>query len=366
MSNTFGQAIRITIFGESHGPAVGAVLDGLPPGLKIDMDRIKAQLQRRSGTADISTARREPDEVEFLSGEKNGLTQGTPLTLLIRNTSARPSDYDALGGTIRPSHADLTGFVKYRGFADRSGGGHFSGRLTAPFVAAGAILQTALEEKGITIGTHISRLYGFSDRDFEKDPAKDIARLRELDFPVLDTDAAEKMMAAIQAAKAEGDSLGGMLQTAVCGLEAGLGEPWFDTVESELAHVLFSIPAVKAVEFGAGCALADMKGSQANDSPYLCGGDICTRTNNGGGADGGITNGMPLIFRTTVKPTPSIARPQKTVDLRACGETTIEIKGRHDPAIVHRAAPVADAAAAIVIADLIARRFGYMALGSKA
>ena len=365
MSNTFGKAIKITLFGESHGPAVGAVLDGLPPGLKIDTDRIQAELKRRSGVESISTARRESDAVEFLSGEKDGYTQGTPLTIVIRNTSARPEDYKAMETIARPSHSDYTGLVKYQGFADGSGGGHFSGRLTAPLVAAGSILRTALEERGITIGTHISTLYGIKDRDFSEDPSEDIKRLAALEFPVLDPDVSRKMICAIEEAKSAGDSLGGTLETAVCGLQAGFGEPWFDSVESELAHMLFSIPAVKAVEFGAGCAFSGMTGREANDSLCVCGGAVRTRTNNGGGIDGGITNGMPLLFRTTVKPTPSIAVPQKTVDLSTGKETILEIKGRHDPAIVHRAAPVADAAAAIVIADFIARRFGYMELRSE-
>ena len=365
MSNTFGKAIKITLFGESHGPAVGAVVDGLPPGLKIDMDRINEELARRSGLESISTARREPDAVEFLSGEKDGYTQGTPLTIVIRNTAAKPGDYKALGNAARPSHADYTGYVKYLGFADASGGGHFSGRLTAPLVAAGAILQTALEDKGIRIGTHISRLHGISDRPFADDPADDIQRLKATEFPVLDTDAAAKMIKEIEVAKAAGDSLGGSLETAVCGLEAGFGEPWFDTIEGELAHILFSIPAVKGVEFGAGFALADRSGSEANDCLTLRGGKVTALSNNGGGADGGITNGMPVIFRTVVKPTPSIALPQKTVDLATGEETITETKGRHDPAIVHRAAPVVNAAAAIVTADLIARRLGYMALRNE-
>ena len=362
MSNTFGKAIRMTLFGESHGPAVGAVVDGLPPGLKIDMDRVNAELARRSGLGSVSTARREPDEVEFLSGEKNGYTQGTPLTIVIRNTSARPADYEALGSAARPSHADYTGYVKYMGCADSAGGGHFSGRLTAPMVAAGAILQTALEDRGITVGSHISRLHGISDRAFSKDPSEDIKLLKGLDFPVLDPEAADRMIKEIEAAKAAGDSLGGMLETAVCGLEAGIGEPWFDTLEGELAHILFSIPAVKGVEFGAGFALADSTGVRANDSLGMQNGKVTALSNNGGGADGGISNGMPVVFRTVIKPAPSIALPQMTVDLASGKDTTITIKGRHDPAIVHRAAPVADAAAAFVVADLIARRFGYMAL----
>lgn len=365
MSNTFGKAIRITLFGESHGPAVGAVVDGLPPGLKIDKDRIAAELAKRSGPESVSTARREPDEVEFLSGEKDGYTQGTPLTIVIRNTAARPGDYEKTADTLRPSHADYTGYVKYLGFADTSGGGHFSGRLTAPIVAAGAILQTALEEKGITVGTHILRLHGVSDRAFAEDPAEDIKTLKGMDFPALDKDAAAKMIKEIETAKAAGDSVGGTLETAVCGLGAGLGEPWFDSIESETAHVLFSIPAVKGVEFGDGFALAEKTGSEANDEPCFKNGRISMRSNNGGGADGGVTNGMPLVFRTAVKPTPSIAKKQNTVDLARGEETAVEIKGRHDPAIVHRAAAVVNAAAAIVIADFIARRCGYMALRNE-
>ena len=365
MSNTFGKAIRVTLFGESHGPAVGAVVDGLPPGLKIDMDRMNAELVRRSGLESISTARREPDAVEFLSGEKDGYTQGTPLTIVIRNTSAKPGDYAALGGAARPSHADYTGYVKYLGFADASGGGHFSGRLTAPLVAAGAILQTALEEKGISIGTHISRMRAIADRAFRDDPAEDIKLLKGLDFPVLDPDAAAEMIKEIETARAAGDSVGGILETAVCGLDAGFGEPWFDGLESQISHILFSIPAVKGVEFGAGFSLADMTGSEANDCLSVQDDRIRALSNNGGGADGGISNGMPLIFRAAVKPTPSIALPQRTVDLASGKDTVIEIKGRHDPAIVHRAAPVAKAAAAIAVADLIARRYGYMALRSE-
>ena len=358
MSNTFGKAIKITLFGESHGPAVGAVVDGLPPGLRIDKDRVSAELAKRSGPESVSTARREPDEVEFLSGEKDGYTQGTPLTILIRNTAARPGDYEKTAETPRPSHADYTGYVKYLGFADASGGGHFSGRLTAPLVAAGAILQSALEEKGITVGTHISRLHGISDRAFAEEPSEDIKALKGLDFPVLDLNASEKMIKETEAAKAAGDSVGGTLETAVCGLEAGLGEPWFDSIESLLSHALFSIPSVKGVQFGAGFDMADGRGSSFNDAFRVRDGRIVTETNNNGGINGGITNGMPVVFRCAVKPTASIFRNQKTVDFKACEDTELALTGRHDPAIIHRARVVVDSVTALVLYDILSGRFG--------
>ena len=340
MSNSFGKAIKVTLFGESHGPAIGAVVDGLPPGLRIDETYIAAEMDRRRAAGKISTARHEADLPEFISGTKDGYTEGTPLTILIRNTDVRSSDYEKTASLARPSHADYTAEVKYLGFQDSSGGGHFSGRLTAPLVAAGAVLKLALEEKGIDINTRICRLGGAEIHD--------------------ETQIAE----IIEAAKAEGDSVGGVLETTVTGLEAGIGEPWFDTLEGELAHALFAIPAVKGVEFGAGLAIADMRGSEANDPFAMDGGKVTTLTNNSGGINGGISNGMPVVFRTAFRPTPSIAKKQQTVDYKALADAEIEIAGRHDPAIVHRARPVVDAMTAIVLADLIARRFGYLALRS--
>ena len=338
MSNTYGKAIRITLFGESHGPVVGAVADGLPPGLKIDMAYISAELDRRRASGEQSTSRREPDIPEFISGVKNGYTEGTPLTVIFKNTDVRSSDYENLVSVPRPSHADYTAQVKYLGFQDASGGGHFSGRLTAPLVAVGAILKKALERSGITINTRLKRVGRIDDPG-------------EAEIAVI-----------LESAKTTGDSLGGILETTITGLEAGYGEPWFDTIEGELAHAVFSIPGVKGIEFGAGFAAADMAGSEANDPFIIADGKVATSSNNSGGIQGGITNGMPVVFRTAFKPTPSIAKEQHTVDLGTMEDTTLSIKGRHDPAIVLRAMPVADAVTAIVTADMIARRFGYMAL----
>ena len=365
MSNTLGTAVRVTIFGESHGPAIGAVIDGLPPGLKVDTGYIEAELSKRSARGSISTARKEPDAPEFLSGVKDGFTEGTPLTIVIRNTNVKSSDYSLMSHVARPSHADYTAQAKYLGFQDAAGGGHFSGRLTAPLVAAGAILKQALEEKGILIGTHIARLGSAEDRGFGADLAEDIKKLDEEYFPVLDEGAAKLMEQEINSAASEQDSVGGVLETAITGLEAGLGEPMFGTFEGELAKALFAIPAVKGVEFGAGFALGSMRASQANDPFAVENGRIVTTSNNSGGINGGITNGMPVIFRTAVKPTASISRPQKTADFIEMKDTEIKIEGRHDPAIVHRARAVVDAAAAIVTADFIARRWGYMVLRNK-
>ena len=350
MGSVFGNSIKLTLFGESHGPAVLAVLDGLPPGLAVDMGYISAEMDRRRASGSLSTARREPDVPEFISGVKDGFTEGTPLAVLIRNTNVKREDYDGISGgedgtgscLARPSHADFTAQSKYLGYQDASGGGHFSGRLTAPIVAACAVLKQALEKKGIKIETQI----------------KEVGGTEVLGQP----EKAEKIIAA---AAAEGDSVGGVLQTTITGLEAGTGEPFFDSLESLLAHAMFSIPAVKGVEFGAGFAIAAMKGSQANDAFAVRDGRVVTLTNNSGGINGGISNGMPIVFRTAFRPTPSIAKTQKTVDLRTLKETEISIKGRHDPAIVRRAVPVVDAITALVLADLLARRFGYMWLAEN-
>ncbi len=359
MGSSFGKTIKLTIFGESHGPAIGAVLEGLPPGLKVDADYMAAELDKRRAYGSISTARHEADIPEILSGVKNGLTEGTPLALIIRNTDVRSQDYQ--NSTVpRPSHADFTAQAKYMGFQDASGGGHFSGRLTAPIVAACAIIKQALEEKGILIGTHIARISSAEDRPFANDPAEDIKTLAGLQFPVLDSGAAAQMQQIIERCAAEGDSVGGVLETAVCGLDAGIGEPIFDTIEGEIAKAMFAVPAVKGVEFGAGFSFADRRGSQANDSFAVAGGKIVTTSNNSGGVNGGITNGMPVVFRTVVKPTPSIGKTQQSVDMQTLQPAELSIKGRHDPAIIHRARPVLDALTALVIADFYAQRYGYM------
>ncbi len=352
MRNTFGNHITLTLFGESHGPEIGCVLDGLPPGLHVNEERIAAQLALRRPVGSISTARVEQDRFRIVSGVYQGRTTGTPLCILIPNTEARSEDYVNIKTTPRPGHADYTGYVKYRGFADPRGGGHFSGRLTAALAAAGAIALGALRSRGVSIGTHIARLAGIADRPFDH-LGEDVARLGSLPFAVLDEAAGEKMRAAIEAAARDGDSVGGSLETAVLGLPAGLGEPWFDTVEGLLSHALFSIPAVKAVEFGDGFALAEMKGSQTNDPFRMENGRVITASNHNGGVNGGLTNGMPLLFRTAVKPTPSIGLPQQTVDLSTAENVELTLNGRHDPCIVHRARVVQDSLTALVLLDLL-------------
>ena len=350
MKNTFGSAVTVTIFGESHGPYIGAVLDGLEPGLAVDEDFIASQLSLRRPAGKISTSRVEADEFQIISGVFEGKTTGTPLSIIIPNTNTKSGDYTR--GLPRPGHADYTGYVKYKGFEDYRGGGHFSGRITAALVAAGAIAMSALSARGIRIGTHIARCANVSDRGFD-DIAADIDELSALGFAVLDKNAGERMRAAIEAAAADGDSVGGVLETAVTGVPAGVGEPWFDTLEGVLSHALFSIPAVKGVEFGLGFGCADMRGSEVNDAISVRNGKIVTETNNNGGINGGITNGMPIIFRCAVKPTPSIFKPQGTVDLKTSEPMTLELKGRHDPAIVHRARVVVDSVAALVIYDMM-------------
>ncbi len=357
MKNTFGNSVAVTLFGESHGEMIGAVLDGLAPGIAIDRDYIAHMLDLRRPEGKISTSRKEQDAFKIVSGVINGRTTGTPLTIFIPNENANSSDYAAMKTVARPSHADYTAQCKYHGFQDSRGGGHFSGRITAALVAAGAICKFALEQKGICIGTHVLKCAGVVDRDFE-DLSEDIRSLSQKTFAVLAEEQGEKMRAAILAAAAEGDSVGGVLETAIIGMPEGIGEPWFDSVESMISHMMFSIPAVKAIEFGAGFSIADMKGSEANDPLRLENGRIVTTQNNNGGINGGITNGMPILFRTAIKPTPTIFKPQNTVDFSSMTETVLDPKGRHDPAIVHRARIVQDAATAIVLCDALAMRFG--------
>ncbi len=364
MKNTFGNNISFTLFGESHGDAIGAVIDGLAPGIKIDEEKISEKLSLRRPDGAISTARVEKDEFRIVSGAFNGYTTGTPLCILIPNENTVSRDYDKLKNTPRPGHADYTAECKYHGFQDYRGGGHFSGRVTAAIVAAGAVAISALEEKGIYIGTHISSLAGVKDRSFDL-IFDDINKLNSSAFPVLSSDAEAKMKEEIIRAKTDGDSVGGVLETAVIGMPAGVGEPWFDSVESLLSHALFSIPAVKGVEFGDGFAMASMRGSEANDELKMEHGKVATVTNHNGGINGGITNGMPLIFRCAVKPTPSIFKAQATVDLSLGENTTLSLEGRHDPAIVHRARAVVDAMTALTLCDLLATRYGTDWLGEK-
>ena len=357
MKNTFGSSVAVTLFGESHGAAVGAVIDGLAPGIRVDEDFIRAQLSLRRPAGEISTPRSEEDNFAIESGVFNGYTTGTPICIVIPNENTKSKDYSELRNKARPGHADFTAYAKYHGFEDYRGGGHFSGRITAGLVAAGAIAISALKGKGIYIGTHIVRCAGISDRAFGN-ISEDIELLAGKSFAVLESSAEEKMKSAIIAAKNEGDSVGGVLETAVTGLLAGAGEPWFGSVESRLSQILFSVPAVKGVEFGGGFALSDMRGSEANDAFRIRGGNIETVTNNNGGINGGITNGMPVVFRTAVKPTPTIHKTQQTVDFIKKENTELTAGGRHDPCIVHRARVVVDSVTAVALCDMLSERFG--------
>jgi chorismate synthase len=359
MKNTFGNALSVTIFGESHGAAIGAVIDGLTPGLTVDEDFIRHQLSLRRPAGRISTTRREADEFQILSGVYEGRTTGSPLCIVIPNADTKSGDYQP--EIARPGHADYTAECKYHGYQDARGGGHFSGRVTAALVAAGAVLIPALKQKGITIGTHIARCAGVNDAPFAFDESElkaQLLDLNEIPFAVIDASAGEQMQSAIDAARVEGDSVGGVLETAIVGLPAGIGEPWFDSMEGLLSHALFSIPAVKGVEFGDGFALADRKGSEANDAFVVEDGLILTKTNHNGGINGGIANGMPVVFRCAIKPTPTIAKVQHTIDMKK--KTNVEYggRGRHDPCIVHRARVVVDSVAALVVADLLTQRYG--------
>lgn len=357
MKNTFGQSVSVNIFGESHGDGIGAVLSGIAPGIEIDTEFIQKRLDMRRAKGSISTSRHEADECEILSGVFNGKTTGTPIALIIRNENTKSGDYSILKDIARPGHADYTAQCKYHGFQDYRGGGHFSGRITAPLTAAGAIALLALKQKGIEIGTHIKMCGGVYDREFDN-LTDDIAFLNNADFPMLDSTCSEKAKLAIENAKADGDSVGGILQTVITGIAPGVGEPFFDSVESVLAHGLFSIPGIKGVEFGDGFEIAEKCGSEANDEFYIKDGKISTKTNSNGGINGGITNGMPIIFNCAVKPTPSIFKPQNTVDFNSGTNTVLDLKGRHDPAIIHRVRAVVDSVAALAVCDLLAQRFG--------
>lgn len=352
--NTWGSNIKVSIFGESHGRGIGIVIDGLPGGIELDTEQIKREMQRRApGRSSISTSRTEADEVEILSGFFDGKTTGTPLAGIIRNTNTISKHYDK--DLIRPGHADYTGFTKYGPAHDYRGGGHFSGRITAPLVFAGAIAKQLLNMHGICIGAHILRIKNISDDSFDPIGVTE-QQLREIsgkDFPVIDDYKADMMKNRIWEAKTEKDSVGGIVECAVLGMPAGKGSPFFGSVESRLSSMLYSVPAVKAVLFGAGMDFAGMLGSEANDEFYTENGVIKTYTNNNGGINGGISNGMPILFKTVIKPTPSISKPQRTVDISKNENTEIEIHGRHDPCIVHRGAVVIENAAAIAILDIL-------------
>ena len=365
MKNTFGSDLALTIFGESHGAAIGAVLDGMAAGVPVDEQLLTACMDKRRARGDgLSTARVEADTVRFLSGVVNGRTTGTAIALMIENQNTRSGDYAKTADLLRPGHADYTAYAKYHGFQDARGGGHFSGRLTAALVAGGSLVLGALHRAGIEIVTHIGQCAGIADTPFAlNDPDQLAAQAEALlnkaeGFALLDGTVEEPMKAAIRAAGADGDSVGGVLETAVLGLPAGVGEPYFDSVESELAHLAFSIPAVKGIEFGSGFGFAGMRGSEANDAFRMQGDRVVTATNHNAGLNGGISNGMPVVFRTAVKPTPSIYKPQETVDYLAKKDAELSIQGRHDPCIVPRAAIVQTCAAALAVGDLLTAKYG--------
>lgn len=351
MGNSFGNSLKLTIFGQSHAPAIGMSMEGFPVGFSVDMAALEAFLARRApGQGAHTTARREADKPEFLSGLVNGRTCDAPLAAIIRNTDTRPQDYAALSDVPRPSHADFPAQVKYGEARDASGGGKFSGRLTAPLCIAGGLCLQWLAAQGIQIGAHILQIGGAHDTPF--DPVAPQLPVPQGTLATLAPDAAEAMLREIDAARADGDSVGGVIECAVTGLPAGLGEPMFGGLENRLAQMLFAIPAVKGVEFGSGFACAAMRGSAHNDPFFEENGRIQTRTNHAGGILGGISTGMPLIFRIAVKPTPSIARAQESVHYGG-GNAVLEIHGRHDPCIVPRAVPCVEAAAAVVLLDAI-------------
>lgn len=354
MKNTFGQSISLTVFGESHGAGVGVVLDGLCSGLAVNDASIKTALSRRAPSTSTDTARRERDAYQILSGVFNGKTTGTPICIFIPNENTDSKAYEY--GIARPSHADYAAFCKYSGYEDYRGGGHFSGRVTAGIVATGAILKDALKGLGISIGTHILECANVRDNEFN-DIQNEVLSLDCAKFPVLNEDKAKEMIACVEQAKANLDSVGGITQTAIVGLPAGVGEPMFDSVEGMLSHAMFAIGAVKGIEFGKGFELGKMLGSDANDAFVIEDGKVKTSTNNNGGINGGITNGMPVLFNLAIKPTPSIAKKQNTVDFINGKQTEIEIVGRHDPAIVRRICPVVDSVSALVVCDLLAQRY---------
>ena len=349
MSSIFsGTALRLSVFGQSHSEAIGMTLDGLPAGIPVDPEELQGFLNRRApGQNDWSTPRREEDRPEFLCGLKDGRTCGAPLTAVIRNHNTRGKDYEQLQILPRPGHADYTAQVKYGGFQDYHGGGHFSGRLTAPLCVAGGILLQMLKRQGITVQARVLRI---ADVEDESPFASSVA---EKQFPTVSDEAGLRMRKAISDARWEGDSVGGIVECVIRGVPAGIGEPMFDGVENRIAQLMFAVPAVKGIEFGAGFAAAGMRGSENNDEFCLTEGQIRTRSNHAGGILGGITDGEEIVFRTAFKPTPSISRPQRSVNLETMREETLAITGRHDPCIVPRAVPVVEAAAAIALSDLI-------------
>ena len=352
MSSTYGESLKLSIFGQSHGPAIGMTLDGIPAGLPVDVEKLQSFLNRRApGQNDWSTPRKEEDRPEFLGGVLDGYTCGAPIAAVIYNKNTRSDDYDNLKDCPRPGHADYTAQIKYGGYQDAAGGGHFSGRLTAPLCIAGGLCKQWLEEMGIHVGAHIYTIQGMDDTAFN--PLSPQFDSISSEFPVINDEMGQLMKERINTARSHSDSVGGMIECAITGLPAGLGEPMFGGVESRIAQIVYGIPAVKGIEFGAGLAFAYDPGSEMNDPYCVENGKITAATNNAGGILGGITTSLPVIFRVIMKPTPSISKPQQSVSISKMENTPLVVKGRHDPCIVPRAVPVVEAAAAIAIYDLI-------------
>lgn len=356
MSGMWGSNLKVSIFGESHGAAIGITIDGLPSGFPIDMDEVLKEMARRApGKSKLSTARKEADKPEILSGFFEGKTTGTPLCAIIRNGDQHSKDYGKMKSLMRPGHGDYPGFIKYNGFNDYRGGGHFSGRITAPLVFAGAVCKQILAEKGIVIGAHVKNIGNVEDKSFKDiELSKEmLTEFKEYELPLILKDKEELIRNEVAAAREDLDSVGGSIECAVIGIDAGLGDPFFDSVESEIAHMMFSVPAIKGIEFGKGFEMSKLRGSQCNDEYYYDkDGTVKTYTNNNGGITGGITNGMPIIFKVAVKPTPSIAKKQRTINIETKDNESLEIVGRHDPCIVQRAVPVIEAATAIAVLNL--------------
>lgn len=355
MSSILGKKIKVSVFGQSHSAALGAVIDGLPSGMEISMESIEAFLKRRAGGNVLSTARAETDKPIITSGITAGKTNGAPLCVIFENSDTRSADYEKLKSIPRPSHADYPAYVKYNGSNDVAGGGHFSGRLTLPLCFAGALCIQILEKMDIVIGAHIYSIADVQDTplDMVKIDSQALCNLSKSAFPVIDEAKGKSMQDRILRAAGAGDSVGGIIECAVLGLPVGLGEPMFDGIENRLSAAIFGIPAIKGIEFGNGFAAATLHGSQNNDAYYYDNGVVKTKTNNHGGVLGGLTTGMPLIFRVAVKPTPSIAKPQQSVNLSTGKDTELVIEGRHDPCIVHRAVPVIEAVAAAALLDIM-------------
>ncbi len=356
MSSVTGGRVKLSVFGESHGSAVGCVIDGLPAGVKLDFEKIYIDMARRAPGRDItSTPRLEKDIPEVLSGLLDGVTTGAPLAMIIKNENVKSADYKRVSDVFRPSHSDYTAYIKYGGYNDIRGGGHFSGRLTAPLVFAGAVAKQILSEKGITIGAHIKRIGGVTDGGFDYNniEAALLESLAQSTFPVIDASAGEAMRAEIERYRADNNSIGGEIECAAVGVPAGLGGNMFDTLESRLSSMLFAIPAVKGVQFGLGFGFAQADAASVNDGYRIEDGEIKLITNNCGGILGGISSGAPLVLSAAFKPTPSIAKKQRSVNIKTMENETLEIKGRHDPCVVLRAVPAVEAAVALVLLDLI-------------